>query len=348
MFTRTHLTNKQLAEFCHRLAISAESGIDARRTWRREADAASGSVKRSFRLVSDGIEGGDSISTSLTVAGPLFPRLFIEMVEVGELSGTLPAVLHRLSDHYRRQFDMARDFRRQLTWPVIQLLLAVFVIGVLIAVLGSLGAMRLNGEPIDLLGLGVTGSAALVLYIEILVVIGLAVALLVTLVRRRLVGTRLLQHLVMKLPSVGQAIEKLCLARLAWALHLMLNVEMDLRRLIPLALKATGSDYYTSHGKAITSAVEAGRPMHQAFAETGIFPSHFLDSLYVAEESGQIVESMSRLSRQYEAEADDAIRTLSTIFSFLVWGLIMIVIGAMVLRLFKVLYLDALSDALNF
>lgn len=341
------LHGKQLADLCHRLAISAESGIDVRRTWEREANAARGSLKTAFQQVHAGVSGGESLSVSLAKAEKLFPRLFLEMVHVGEQTGTLPAVLHRLSDHYRRQYDMQREFLRQLAWPVIQLIAAAVIIGIMIAVFGALGATRLNGQPIDILGFGVTGANAFFLYIEILIGITLAVSLLVYSLRRGLLWVKPLQHLVMKLPGVGPAVEKICLARLAWSLHLMLNVEMDLRRLVPLALRSTGNDYYISHSKEITAAVAAGSPLHEAFAASGLFPPHFLDALYVAEESGQLVESMSRLSQQYQAEADDALRTLSTILGFAIWACITVVIGVMVVRLFKVLYVDMLTDALN-
>lgn len=338
---------KPLAELCHRLAISAESGIDARRTFRREAENARGALRPAMQLVEQGVESGESLSDSLAQTGRTFPRLFLEMVHVGEQSGTLPAVLHRLSDHYRNQHDMLREFRGRLVLPAIQLAAAVLIIGLLLLVLATLDARRVNGEPIDVLGLGVTGMAAVAVYVQILVVIALVLATAVLLVRRGKLSTRWLQRWIMRAPGVGSAIEKICLARLAWALHLMLNVDMDLRRLVPLSLRATGSDYYISRSKEITDAVATGSPLHEAFAAAGIFPVHFLESLYVAEESGQIVESMARLSRQYEEEAEDALRTLSTMLSFAIWGGIMLVVAALIFRLFKVLYLDALNDAMN-
>ncbi len=348
MFTKPHLTGKRLADLCHRLAISTESGIDIRRTWEREAQAASGGVGKAFALVHQGVASGDSLSVSLARTGGLFPRLFLEMVDVGEQTGTLSEVLHRLSDHYQRQHEMTRDFRRRLAWPMLQLGGAAVIIGILLGVLGALGAQRLNGEPIDVLGLGVTGMDALALYIEILVGLALGFFVLLHLIRRGGLWLRPVQHLVMAIPGIGPALEKLCLARLTWALQLMLNVEMDLRRLVPLALRSTGSDYYTSHSKEITAAVAAGSPLHGAFASAGVFPPHFLDALYVAEESGQMVESMTRLSKQYEQEADSAIETLSTILSFAIWGGVMLLVAVLVVRLFKVLYVDMITDALNF
>lgn len=347
MLTAPRLRGKPLADLCHRLAISEESGIDVRRTWQREANAARGRLQHVFTQVRESLEAGESLSVAFARHGRLFPRLFLEMVHVGEQTGSLSEVLHRLSDHYQRQHTMARGFLMRLAWPMIEVVGAVVIIGVLIAVLGALGATRLNGEPIDVLGLGVTGSGALVLYIELVVFAAFVLAAFVFSLRRGLLWVRPLHHLVMHIPGIGPAIQDLCLARLAWALHLTLNVEMDLRRLVPLALRATGSDYYISRTDEITAAVAAGSPLHDAFTAAGIFPDRFLDALEVAETSGQLVESMSRLSKQYDEEAERSLTVLSVIASFAIWGGVMLAIGLIVIRLVKVLYIDMLNDAME-
>lgn len=348
MFTTPRLAGKPLADLCHRLAISEESGIDIRRAWKREADGARGGLKEPFLRIRQSVEAGETLSASLVQADGLFPRLFLEMVQVGEQTGSLAEVLHRLASHYQRQHRMASDFRSMLLWPMIQLSAAVVIIGVLIAALGMLGATRLNGEPIDVLGLGVTGMGALWLYIEIILFLATCVFTAYYAIKRGLLWVRPLHHFVMRIPGIGPAIEKICLARLAWALQLTLNVDMDLRRLIPLVLRSTGSDYYISRTKEIMASVAVGSPLHEAFSAVGIFPIQFLDALYVAEESGQLVESMARLSKQYDEEAESAMQVLSVIFSFTIMGGVMLSVGVMIIRMFKVLYIDTIQDALEF
>ena len=107
--------------------------------------------------------------------------------------------------------------------------MAVVVIGVLIWILGFI-AERNHGQPIDILGFGLIGNRGLVIYSNFIIAIGLCVAGLVMAVRRGVFWTRPLQRAVMWLPGAGRLAEKLALARLTWALHLTMNVAMDLRR----------------------------------------------------------------------------------------------------------------------
>ncbi len=345
MFFHPQLSSKALAELCHRLAVETDSGIDIRRTWQREAEMAHGRTRPYFAGIRDAVANGDSLTTALACTGSVFPQLFREMVHVGEQTGTLSRVFRRLEMHYRRQVQAQRILLGAIAWPMFELAFAIFIVGALIWVMGII-AQRNNGQPIDILGFGLVGNRGLIIYINFIVAVGLCIAGLIVAVKRGMLWTRPLQHAVFRIPVIGQALERIALARLAWALHLTLNVAMDLRHLVPLALRTTGTDYYIQHTDQIVGDVTRGDPLHVAFSRAGIFPLEFVDALAVAEESGRLVESMERLSNRYEEEAELAIRTLSTAFG---WFVGLCVMGIIVLLIFRLagFYLGAINNALN-
>lgn len=321
MLIQPRFSNKALADLCHRLAVETDSGIDIRRTWQREADSTRGRMKPYIEQIRDAVKRGDGLAPAMAAAGSVFPQLFLEMVSVGEQSGTLGRVFKRLEQHYQRQVRAQRAFLAGLAWPMIELGFAIVVIGVLIWALGIV-AKRNNGQPIDILGLGLIGTRGLIVYTNFVIAVALCIAGVIAAMRRGVLWTRPLQRALLRLPYIGPCLEKLALARLAWTIHLMLNVEIDLRRMLPLALRATGNDYYIQHTQQVTADVAGGVPMHVALSRTHVFPTRFLDALAVGEESGQAVESMGRLSEQYEQEAEAAIKTLAVIAGFGVWLLV--------------------------
>lgn len=345
MFLQPQLSNKALAEVCHRLAIETDSGIDIRRTWQREADMARGRFRPHFANVRDAVARGDSLSMALARTGTVFPPLFLEMTHVGEQTGTLGRVLRRLEAHYRRQVQVQRLFIGAITWPMIELASAIVIIGILIWVLGIV-AQNNHGQPIDILGFGLIGTRGLIIYTNLVIAVGLCITGLIVAVKRGMLWTRPLQRALLRIPAIGNALERIALARLAWALHLMLNVEMDLRRIVPLALRTTGSDYYIRHTDQIVKDIVAGDPIHIAFAHSGAFPSQFVDSLTVAEESGRIVESMEQLSNRYEEEAEAAVRTLSVVFGYLIGAMVM---GIIILLIFRLagFYIGTINEAVR-
>ena len=59
------LSNKALAELCHRLAVETDAGIDIRRTWQREAESARGRLQPYFAQVRDAVAHGDSLAAGV-------------------------------------------------------------------------------------------------------------------------------------------------------------------------------------------------------------------------------------------------------------------------------------------
>ena len=155
--------------------VETESGIDIRRTWQRETESARGRMQVEFAKIRDAVGRGDSLSSALAAERQLFPPLFLEMVEVGEQTGTLGRVFRRLSDHYRHQVQLQRSFLSAITWPMLEL-----ARGDLRHRHHDLGARHRRPaeqrQPIDILGFGLVGTRGLVIYINFLIAVGLCVA----------------------------------------------------------------------------------------------------------------------------------------------------------------------------
>lgn len=335
---------KTLAAICDRVAISLDAGIDVRRIWRSESQRVSGRGAEACADVADALQQGHSLDEAIVGAGPYFPPLMVELVRVGEQTGTAPDVFKRLAQHYQRQVSRAREFGAAILWPVTQLVLALAIVGVLIAIGGVLKDGR--GRPLDMVGLGMTGTSGLVVYVNLLIGTGLVVGLSWLAVRRRPQWGAKVRGWASTIPVVGDALQKIALARIAWALRLTMNVAMDLRKVAPVVLRASDNERYSRHAGAVAAAVGRGEPLSQGFAATGVFPRQFLDHLEVAEESGTIVESMDRLSKRYDEEAEHAVATLTKIAAFLVWAAIAALVIVLIFRVFGV-YTGMINDALK-
>lgn len=342
MFT-PRFTIRQLAEFCDRLGVEIGAGVDIRRVLQRAADAAPYRLRSRFAQIRDAVNAGESLSAAFARTGNVFPKMFLEMIRVGEETGMVAEVLRRMGKHYRHQMDMRRTFYALIAWPMIQLGVAIIVVGILIAVMGII-AERNRGEAIDILGFGLIGASGLAIYITFIVAVGLGLATVVSAWRRGMLWTRPLQRLVVLLPVVGPAVRKICLAQLTWAMHVTLNVEMDLRRLIPLVLRATANDYYIRRSGEIVASIMAGQSLSESFGRTGIFPQSFIDAISVGEESGELVDTLGRLSGHYQEDAATAMKTLSVLAGVAVWMFVAGLIIFMIFRLFG-FYVGVIRDA---
>ena len=282
------------------------------------------------------------MSAALTATGDFFPPLFHEMVEVGEQTGHQGEIFAQLAEHYENQLHLRRSFLASITWPMVQLTIALAVVGFLIWFSGFIG--KASGTTLDFLGLGLIGARGLTIYLAVLTI---AAALLFVLVRaagRGLLWAGPLQRGILRLPILGPALRTLALARLAWSMHLTLNPGMELRRALRLSLSSARNARYAGKIKRVDAAIAAGESIYEAFRGAGCFPADFLDSLHVGEQSGRLVESMALLSRQYQDQARRALATLTKIAGFAVWAVVASLIISLIFRLFS-FYLGILNGA---
>jgi len=336
MFFSSRIRLKPLAQLCQRLAIATEAGLEDRKIWQDEAERGSAAQRRHVAIIRDALAVGTSVTEALPSTGKFFPPLFRSMIEVGETGGRLGRTYKRLAEHYDKTLAARRAFLGRLAWPMLQLGGALFVIGLLIWVMGLSAINRSTTNPqVDILGLGLIGTPGLIKYLNFLVFLAILLLLLLEATRRGALWTRTFQRMALAVPVLGGALKTLALARLTWALQLVLDTPMDLRRALPLALDASGNDYFARHGPQVAHSIEQGLDIHSALAATGAFPIDLLDHLAVGEESGQLVETMERQSAEYQQKAGLAISILAQLAGYVVWLVVAVFIIVLIFRIFS-------------
>ena len=326
---------KPLAQLCQRLAIATNAGLEDRRIWSDEAERSSGALQRSCEVIRDELAAGHSLSEALPKTGRFFPKLFRNMISVGETSGQLGKTYKRLGQHYEKSLSARRAFMSRLAWPMLQLGMALGVIGLLIWVMG-LPMINKPGaqQQTDMLGLGLTGTRGLLIYLNVIILFVIGVLLFIEAARRGALWTKSLQRLAIGIPVIGGALKTLALARFTWALQLVLDTPMDLRRALPLALEASGNDYFAQHGRDVALHIQSGSEIYTALATTGAFPADLLDQIAVGEQSGSLVETMEHQAEHYQDKATMALSLLAQFAGYAVWVLVAVFIISMIFRLF--------------
>jgi type IV pilus assembly protein PilC len=82
------------------------------------------------------IQGEVSTGTSLTVAmqnSEVFPNMVVQMVAIGEESGSLDAMLSKVADFFEREVDDAVDALSSLMEPMIMVVLGTLIGGMVVA-----------------------------------------------------------------------------------------------------------------------------------------------------------------------------------------------------------------------
>ncbi len=334
MFLTPRIRLRPLAELCRRLATQTSAGIQDRSIWSGEAQRGSRSQRAGVQRVSQELARGRAIDDALASTGDYFPVLFRQMVAVGDASGKLDRTYRRLAEHYEHMLTARRMLIGALIWPGIQLAVAVLTIGVVIWFSSFMNLKNLDGTPLDMFGLGLTGSSGLTIYFMVIVTAAILVMLFVQAWSRGMLWTRSLQRALLKVPGIGNAIQTLALARFTWAMQLVLDTSMDLRKALPLALDATGNDTYRQLGPRVADNITRGLTLKAALEETGAFPRDLLEAIAVGEQTGMLAETMQRESAEYQRRSAAAIAALAWILGGLIWLAVAALIITLIFRLY--------------
>src|SRR5262249_24796173 len=96
------------------------------------ASMSSRKILNGLREAAARVREGQSLAHSLEEQ-KMFPELSVEMIEVGESTGALPAMLNSVAEFYEEDVQTALAAAMALIEPVILIIMAVFVGGILIS-----------------------------------------------------------------------------------------------------------------------------------------------------------------------------------------------------------------------
>ena len=334
---------KYLSGLCRRVSTELASGIDVRKTWAREVERAPWNARSRIEEIHAGVSAGDTMTDSLKRTGKFFPRLFRRLVEVGEETGHSAEVFRRLAEHYEQQLQLRRSFLQTISWPMLQLIIALAVVGIFILLMGMIEDR--TGTRTDMLGFGLVGWPGFITYVTFLGCVFGAILFAVSAVRRGALWIAPVQMFVMRIPGLGQPLKTLSLAQFAWSLHLTLDAGMEIRKALTLSLQTTYNAYYISHNDRMVREITMGRELNEAMSEARVFPPAFVDAVEVGERSGRLVETLAVLSRQYQEQAALALAMIARIAGFVVW---LIVAGLIIMLIFRIFgaYVGAINELL--
>jgi type II secretory pathway component PulF len=333
----------ELAMFCRRMGTGLRSGVDILKLLDSESHSGNARHRAAMEEIAASIRKGDSLADAMKAQSSHFPNLLVQLVHASELSGRVESMFLYMADYYEQLKQTRSHFLQRITWPMIQLFMAVGVIGLVIL----LQAVLSPNTTYDASALGLRGYQGFVIYcLGVLTISGLVGLLVYGLWKNWFQCHRRLMPVVQRIPQLVTALETLGLSRLSVTLSMLLNAGVDARHAVKQAFLATGNHYFIGGMKKSVEEVSRGASFGDAFEKSQVLPKEFVDAVRTGEISGSETETLDYMTRQYQQRAAAALDTLATIASVVIWLGIVLLIGFMVLRM-AFQYLNLLHDTIE-
>lgn len=290
------------------------------------------------------IKNGRFLSVGLEKYRNIFGDFFINLVKVGETSGTLSENLKYLAEELKKREELRKKIKGAMAYPIIILMATLGITSIMIFIIFPkiLPVLTSINVPLPLI------TRAFIAVSNFLInygywagagLVGLAIFFWLIL---KIKKVRFAWHkIIINLPLVGDMSRSVNIIGFGRTLGLLLRAGIKIVEALEITASTINNLVYRQEIAKIADGVRKGDPMSKYLTQNiKLFPPIFSQMILVGENTGKLDESILFLSDFYEAELDESTKTLSTFLEpilLLVMGVIVAFVAlAIITPIYKI------------
>lgn len=289
------------------------------------------------KVISD-VEGGSTLSVSMSKYPNVFNQVYISMVAAGETSGTLDVSLERLANQQEKDAELVGKVRGAMIYPVIVILVMIGVVSfMLVKVLPQVQVLYdgIKGAELPMITQVLLAASNFLIKFWWLMAV-LFVSAVVSIIKwyKTPAGRLFFDRLKMKAPAVGQLFMKLYMARFARTGTTLVGSGVPLIQTLEITARSVDNVHVEEAILQAAEKVKGGKALSVALQGNPNFLDLVPQMLKIGEDSGAIEQMLAKTADYYEKEVDQQIRTVSSIIEpvmMVILGVVALVVIAAVL-----------------
>lgn len=339
---REKLSAVDVVDFTRQLAIMLNAGltlIDALKIFKKQVTKKS--MLRVVDVIDEQIRAGNSLSTALKMFPNYFSSMYVALVRAGEASGKLSEILLRLAENLEKDREIKGKLKSALIYPGIIILSMIIVIFIMLTfVLPKLlnfyqeFNIKLPASTQFLIFIS-TFSAKFWPIIILVVVTG------VVLLRRYIKskqGRLLFDTLSLRIPVISNILKMSALVDSTRTLSLLVGAGVSILESLNIIIETTENVVFQQSYRNILKNVEKGVSLGSALSYEGVFPPIFVQMTIVGESTGNLDDTLLRLSKYFEMESEIAIKTMTTLIEPIILIILGVGVGFLVVSVITPIY----------
>ena len=286
------------------------------------------------------IEAGRSLSESMRTHED-FPALYIAMVKAGETAGNLDEVLLRSAETMETDLALRRKIKAALTYPVVVLVLALFLTGVMLTFIVPTfvgmfealgGELPLPTKIMLLLSKLLRSFWYVVLLLPVLGWQAFLRARKVPDVRRRLDTIKL------KLPVFGDLFHKVALSRFSRNFGTLIRSGVPILTALEITAETVNNAVMGDAINDVKDSVKEGESVAGPLGRHEIFPPMVTQMIAVGEETGAMDVMLGKIADFYDSEVESTTESLTALLEPVMIALLGGLVGGMVISLYMPMF----------
>ena len=336
---KAKIKTKDITVFSRQLATMMSSGVPLVQAFEIVGRGHENAGMQELILgVKEDVEAGNNLTEALKKYPLYFNSLYCNLVEAGEQAGILEAILHKLATYLEKTEALKSKIKSALFYPAAVIVAAVIVVTILmIFVIPQFSELFASfGADLPALTQFLIDSSNFFVanWVYIFLVMGGTVFGAIEIKKRSVAVQQFLDRAVLKVPVIGEIMEKSAIARFARTLETMFAAGTPLVEAMTSVAGATGNIVFESATLNMRDQISTGTQLQASMRESGLFPNMVVQMVAIGEESGAIDTMLGKVADWYEQEVDDAVESLTSLLEPMIMAFLGVVIGGIVIGMY--------------
>ena len=326
-------TTKDLVLFCRQMHTITRTGLPLLKGLSGLMETTHNEVlKEALVDVIDNLESGRELAASMKGHPKIFSALFINLVEIGEATGTLDVAFQRLYEYLSMDQEVRDRVKAAVRYPIVVLIAVAIALTIItVFVIPNFAPIfRALGDNIPLPTRIIMGVSNFTINYWGYILGGIALGTVATSKYINTESGRLRwDKLKLRLPVIGIIVNNAAMSRITRSLAISISAGLPINQTLRTVSASIGNTWLGEKMAALSSDIERGESLSRTAADSGLFTPLILQMIALGEETGALPELLDESSDYYKREVDYDLENLSAALE----PILIVTVGAIVLVL---------------
>ena len=344
------ITPADIALFTRQLATMMKAGVPLVQSFEIVADGMDNPAMKELILkIRDEVSSGQSFAHAVRTQPEHFDDLFCNLIEAGEQSGALETMLDRLAEYKEKSEQLKGKIKSAMNYPISILVIAGIVSSILLIkvvpqfeeIFAGFGAelpeftqmvVDMSRFMTEWWFVGLSALAAMFFGFK-------------EIHKRSQAFRDGKERLLLKLPILGDIIDKSCIARFARTLSTTFSAGVPLVDALESVAGAAGNVVYLEAINKIKDEVSSGIQLNTFMKASGVFPNMVIQMVAIGEEAGALDSKLDKAATYYEEMVDNSVDGLTSLMEPIIMSFLGVVIGGLIIAMYLPIF--SMGDAIS-
>lgn len=331
------VTKKDVAVYCRQFYTMLNAGVTIVKCLAiLEAQTENKLMRNATKTTFDDVQKGMTLSEAMRKHERVYPSLLVNMVEAGEVSGSLDVIMERMAIHYEKENKIENKIKGAMIYPIVLGVVSIaVVVFLLVAVMPTfIGMFESSGVELPaptkiLLNISNSLKNQWYIYLAFIIILILGIGYF----GRQESGRLFIDSLKLRIPVVNDTNIKVATSRFTRTLSTLLSSGIPLLQGLDVVAKILNNKFLSIKLENAKEEVRKGVPLSRTIKAIKVFPPMVDSMIKIGEESGSLDEILNKSADFYDEEVEVAIQKMTEMLQPILIVIMALIVGFIVIAM---------------